>query len=362
MANILAIRFSALGDVVMTIPVLRSFAKHYPQHRVTLLSRKSVAPLFSCGLPDNVRFRGVDLGDYKGLQGLTRLYGELRREGYDAVADLHDVLRTMYLRFLFERQGFPVVSIDKGRHEKRQLVSQKNRQRHPLSTSVERYARVFAELGYPFEVDSAPLFPKDTVDIDEMVPTTGRKGTCRWIGVAPFAQHQGKVYPLRRMERIVRMLDDEPDTKVFLFGAGREERTWCEKLQGESRNVVSMVGRYDMAKELALMNHLDAMLTMDSANMHLASVAGTPVVAVWGATHPYAGFAGLQQRGSVNLQADLDCRPCSIFGNRKCVNKVQYECMDLLTPELLFKTVVQVARNESKERKARCDNRKEDKK
>jgi ADP-heptose:LPS heptosyltransferase len=347
MANILAIRFSALGDVVMTIPVLRSFARHYPQHQVTLLSRSNVAPLFECGLPANVHFRGVDLAGYKGLQGLTRLFVELRKEGYDAVADLHDVLRTMYLRFLFERQGFPVATIDKGRHEKRQLVSQKNRMRRPLATSVERYARTFAELGYPFEVSNEPLFPRGSVDISMLEPATGRKGSDRWIGVAPFAQHQGKIYPLGQMERVVRMLDAEPAVRIFLFGAGREERAWCESLQAGAGHVVSMVGRYDMQKELALMNHLDVMLTMDSANMHLASVAGAPVVAVWGATHPFAGFAGLQQPGSVNLQADIDCRPCSIFGNKKCIRKEQYECMRLLSAELLSKTVMRVVENGS---------------
>ena len=349
MASILAIRFSALGDVVMTIPVLCSFAKRYPQHDITLLSRSGVAPLFKSGLPENVHFRSVDLNEYKGLKGLTRLYNELRSEGYDAVADLHDVLRTIYLRLLFSRQGFPVAYIHKGRREKLRLVSQKKRYRRPLTPSVDRYALTLAELGYPFEVNSVSLFPKQGADIRDLTLTTGEKGSDCWIGVAPFAQHEGKIYPLDMMRRVVGMFDNETGVKIFLFGAGIKERTWCEKLQDDSRHVISMVGRYDIGKELTLMNRLDVMLTMDSANMHLASLAGTPVVAVWGATHPFAGFAGMQQGGSVNLQADLDCRPCSIFGNKKCVRKVKYECMHLLTPQLLFKTVMRVAQRKYEE-------------
>ena len=94
MAHLLAMRFSALGDVAMTVPVVRSFALAYPQHEVTLMSRPMAAPLFE-GLPANVHFRPVKVSDYKGVNGLVRLYHELESEGYDGVADLHDVLRTM---------------------------------------------------------------------------------------------------------------------------------------------------------------------------------------------------------------------------------------------------------------------------
>lgn len=344
MANILAIRFSALGDIVMTIPALCSFAKRYPQDHVTLLSRSYVAPLFSLSLPENIHFRGVNLDNYKGLAGLTHLYGELRSEGYDAVADLHDVLRTMFLRFMFSQQGLPVAVIDKGRSEKRHLVSGKDKEHRPLTSSVERYALTFAELGYPFTVERPQLFPQSGGDVTAFLPVTGVKGTDRWIGVAPFAQHEGKIYPLERMARVIDLLQAHSGVKIFLFGAGSRERGWCGALQDKySGKVVSMVGRSGLAQELALMSHLDVMLTMDSANMHLASLAGVPVVALWGATHPDMGFSGLQMPGSVNLQADMDCRPCSIFGNKKCSRPVAYECMLRLEPDLIAMTVMNVA-------------------
>lgn len=352
MANILAIRFSALGDIVMTIPALYSFAKRYPGHHVTLLSRSYVAPLFSLSLPENIHFRGVNLENYKGLAGLTRLYGELKSDGFDAVADLHDVLRTMFLRFMFSQQGLPVAVIDKGRAEKRHMVNGKNKEHRPLTSSVERYALTFAELGYPFTVEHPHLFPQSGGDITAFLTVTGEKGNDVWIGVAPFAQHEGKIYPLERMARVIDLLQTHRGVKIFLFGAGGKERGWCSILQDKyNGKVVSMVGRSGLAQELALMSHLDVMLTMDSANMHLASLSGVPVVALWGATHPDMGFAGLQMPGSVNLQSDMDCRPCSIFGNKKCSRPVAYECMLRLEPETIAKAVMHVADKETEQSK-----------
>ena len=143
MAKILAIRFSALGDVAMTVPVLYSFAKAYPQHQLVMLSRSALAPLFAYA-PSNVIFKGVDLKNgYKGFGGLLRLYSELRGEKFDAVVDLHDVLRTKVLRLFFLMDGVRVAHVDKGRREKHRLVSARNKVKSPLESSFSRYRDVF---------------------------------------------------------------------------------------------------------------------------------------------------------------------------------------------------------------------------
>ena len=93
-----------------------------------------------------------------------------------------------------------------------------------------------------------------------------------------------------------------------------------------------------MAEELALMSHLDVMLAMDSGNMHLASLVGTPVVSVWGATHPYAGFMGWGQSEKNAVQISLPCRPCSIFGNKPCI-RGDYACLRQITPNQIIEKV-----------------------
>ncbi len=335
MAHILAIRFSAMGDVAMTLPVLYAFARTYPQHTITLLSRKNMARM-PVNPPSNLHFKGVDLNEYKGVSGLWRLYRELKSEKYDAVADLHDVLRTKVLRTffrLFSGNGTKVRSINKGRAEKRALT-RKGAIHKQLPTSFERYTDVLARLGYTFSVNFRSVYEEIPADTSLFLPLTGEKGRQTWVGVAPFAAHRGKIYPIERMEQVVASLS-ESGAKVFLFGGGKEEEAVFDAWTMRYANVLSVAGRLRMNGELALMHHLDVMLCMDSGNMHLASLAGTPVVSVWGATHRFAGFMGWGQRVENVVETDLPCRPCSIFGDKPCARK-DYACLYSITPEQIL--------------------------
>jgi ADP-heptose:LPS heptosyltransferase len=85
-------------------------------------------------------------------------------------------------------------------------------------------------------------------------------------------------------------------------------------------------------REALLMSHLHVMLTMDSANMHLAALVNTPVLSIWGATHPFAGFLGWRQSLENVIQVDMACRPCSIYGSKPC-SKGDYPCLNRITPE-----------------------------
>jgi ADP-heptose:LPS heptosyltransferase len=86
------------------------------------------------------------------------------------------------------------------------------------------------------------------------------------------------------------------------------------------------------------MSHLDVMLSMDSANMHLASLTATPVVSVWGATHPYAGFMGWNQDPENVIQVSLECRPCSIYGQKPCM-RGDYACLNNIAPETIVERI-----------------------
>ena len=330
--KLLVIRFSALGDVAMTVPVVDSLARAYPQADITVLSRPFVQPLFA-RMPANVRFRGVDLSRYKGLGGLYRLFRELGR--YDAVADLHDVLRTQALRCFYRLAGTRTAHIDKGRRDRKALVRPRRKVRQQLPTSFQRYADVFRRLGLP--VDPAgfrSIYGDGKGDIRPLRDFTGDRDGQAWIGFAPFAAHRGKQLPGETSAALIRRLAGRPDTRLFLFG-GKADAPLLEQWAGNLPRVCVVAGRLKLEQELALMSHLDVMVSMDSANMHLASLAGTPVVSVWGATHPLAGFLGWRQRTEDCVQADgLDCRPCSVFGNKPCL-RGDYACLASLSPELV---------------------------
>ncbi len=343
MAHILIIRFSALGDVAMTVPVIHSLAVQYPQHKITVLSRAICRPLFQ-GLPENVHFVDADLtGRHKDIFGLTTLFRELKAMRFDYVADFHGVLRSHYLSWLFRLSGVKVAAIDKGRKGKRELVRRQNKVVENQKNSFRRYADVLEELGFPVLLNFASIYGEGKGDFAEIEPFTGPKENVRWLGIAPFARHQGKVYPLELQEEVVAHFAADPRVKVFLFGGGKEEQDVFIRWMQKYPTVVSMVGKLNLRIELSMISHLDAMLSMDSANMHLASLVNVPVVSVWGATHPYAGFMGWKQLPVNAVQAELPCRPCSVYGQKPCYRKdIPYECLYSIRPEQVITKVKSV--------------------
>ena len=338
MAHVLIIRFSAIGDVAMTLPVIDSLARQYPENQYTVVSQTFLSPLFAY-CPDNVRFAGVDLyNDYIGLFGMYRLYRELLQLNFDAVADLHDVLRTKLLRIFFRCSGLKVRYIDKGRKEKRQLTRKKNKIFRQLKPTTERYADVFSALGQPLAaLDFRSVFGSSRGDFSRIKQLTGEK-TDHWIGVAPFAKHEGKIFPLERMEEVVAHFAGRDDVTVFLFGGGAGEKTVLEAWSAKYPQTISVAGKIDLTAELILMSHLDVMLSMDSANMHLASLTAMPVVSVWGATHPFSGFYGYNQLQDTAVQVDMYCRPCSVYGNKPCYRK-NTGCIAKITPQTVIEAI-----------------------
>ncbi|MDR1666859.1 MAG: glycosyltransferase family 9 protein [Bacteroidales bacterium] len=318
MSNILILRFSAIGDVAMTVPVVDSLARQHPDNQYTVVSQPFLRSLFA-GCPDNVLFYGIETkGRHKGIAGIFRLYEELRKKRFDAVADLHDVLRTKLLRFLLGCNGSKVKHIDKGRREKRMLIAGKCR--YPLKSSTERYADVFCSLNMPVTLVFRSVFGNKKGDISGIEVVAGCT-TGKWIGIAPFAKHQGKIYPLERTEEIVRHFSARNDITLLLFGGGETEKRLLEEWSIRYPHTISVAGKCRLSEELAIISRLEIMLSMDSANMHLASLTATPTVSIWGATHPYAGFYGYRQSPDLAVQTNLPCRPCSIYGNKPCRRK-----------------------------------------
>lgn len=339
--HLLVIRFSALGDVAMTVPVVYALAQQYPDVRITVLSRNFARPLFDDLLP-NINFMEADLKrEYHGITGLNSLYRRLLAKQFTAIADLHSVLRSSYLRIRFNLDHYKVAHIDKHRKDRRRITSSSNKQLIQLPTSFQNYADVFARLGYPVNVQFRSIFSEDGGDMNLLPeslprPTVGQP--C--IGIAPFAAHEGKIYPVRLMEQVVeQVLATHPDTRIYLFGKGqREDETFPKWCAAHPQCVYVSQHLNNLRDELILMSHLQVMVSMDSANMHLASLVATPVVSVWGATHPFTGFMGWNQNPENAIQIPLECRPCSIYGQKPCL-RGDYACMRNIAPEQIVNRV-----------------------
>jgi ADP-heptose:LPS heptosyltransferase len=339
--KILVIRLSAMGDVAMTVPVLHSFINKYPEVKLSVLSQKSFGSFFSSA---KIHFIGIELKYYKGLKGLYELFKVLKKERFDLVIDLHDVLRSNILRLFFRYIGrTKVFVVDKGRRDKRALTRRKNKILRPLKSTIARYADVFKAAGFEVIPELENIYDPDTDIPDKVAAILPDDKDTLCIGIAPFAAHQGKIYPLEKMTEILDYLSMK-GFKLFLFGGGNSERLQLQEWESKFPHCISVAGRFTLKEELLLIGKLDLMLSMDSANMHLASLVGTEVVSVWGATHPYAGFTGWQQSSENIVQIDKPCRPCSVYGNKKCyLADSQYACMREISPSAIIEKIMSVA-------------------
>lgn len=331
----LVMRLSTMGDVAMVAPVIAALRRTRPDIRITILTQPLFRPFFNS--MDDVGFLDFDPRKHKGFFGLNRLAEEIDELGVDAVADLNDVAKTRILRTLLWIRGHKVAITDQGRDEKKQLTRRTRKKLVPLVPMVERYRRTIARLGFRFTL---PCEGKP-VRTDRPLPAAvvARAGEKRgvWVGVAPFARHKGKIYPIPLMDRLIGMLASKYD-EVFIFGGGEHEKSFAEGMERRYDRVVSLIGNMSLSEEMDVIANLDAMVTMDSSSMHMASLAGTPAVSVWGATHPYAGFYGFCQDPANAVQLDIACRPCSLCGNKECIFG-HYNCLNNITPESIAEAV-----------------------
>ena len=284
----------------MTVPVFREFLKQNPEVEIVMVSRNNFESLFA-DIP-NVIFHGIDLDDYKGFLGIRRLGKELLTLYQpDYVADLHDVIRSKILDKIYIRKGLKVFKINKGKEEKEYLTDVWNLNKIQLKKTVERYADVFRDMGFKVEL-SHQLRPK----------SSQKSG----IGFAPFAHHKGKMLPLEKSFELVKILAEK--NTVYFFGGGKKETETLERWEKQIPNTKSLAGKLNLSEELNRISQLEVMISMDSANMHLASIVGTRCVSIWGSTHTY--------------------RPCSVFGDKECF-RGDWACLEELNVQKIIEKI-----------------------
>ena len=335
--SVLVMRLSALGDVAMTIPVLYPVCRANPGIRFVMLTKGWPASMFH-DRPDNLMVVGIDVNkEYKGLLGLISLASSLRRQyDIDAVADLHSVMRTWVIGAWLKLCGIPVVRLDKQRGRRKALVSHKSSE--PVTPTIDRYRQVFQQLGIEAPDNFTRLFDGKPLPVSPIV--LEKEPGQRWIAISPFSAHEGKVYPLKLMEEVIAQLSKRDNYWVFLMGGGKTEKIALRGIARKNERVISMAEiKHGFTDEYALLSKCDVMLTMDSANMHLASLVGLKSITIWGATAPACGFLGYGQDASIDIQLDLECRPCSIYGEREC-RFGDYRCLTGIKPDLVVERVI----------------------
>lgn len=321
----------------MTVPVILALIKQYPDIKVTVVSRVFFKPIFY-DIP-NVDFFTVHVHHkHKGLLGLFSLYKELKAIGVTDIADLHNVLRSKIIRTLFLLSGKKTAFTDKGRAEKKTLTENKTKQIQPLKTMFERHAETFQRLGYAINLKKTSFLPKEDIP-DKIIELIGEKQE-QWIGIAPFAHYSTKTYPLDLMQHLIEKLSQKTNTKILLLGGGKYEKEKLNILAEGLSNVYNLAGIISFEKELHLISNLDVMVSMDSGNAHLAAMYGVKTITLWGATHPFAGFAPFNQPVENCLVSDREkypFLPTSIYGNKNV--KGYEDAMRTISPESIVSLI-----------------------
>ena len=310
-------RLSAMGDVAMTVPVLRAFVKQFPEVQITVISRPFFKPFFE-GIPNLSFFAFDEKERHKGFLGLLRLFQDLKGLNIDAFADLHNVLRSKVVRTLFALSGKKIASVDKGRAEKKALTQAENKTFKPLPSMFERHAEVFEQLGFTVDLSQSE-FPEKAILSPEILALIGTNHQ-KLIGIAPFAQYDSKVYPLDLMQGVIDQLALDKTQTILLFGGGKKEIEILNAILKGKKNVINVAGKIKFQQELQLISNLDVMLSMDSGNAHIAAMLGVKVITLWGATHPFAGFSPFNQPLENALVSDRNLfpkLPTSVYGNKK---------------------------------------------
>jgi ADP-heptose:LPS heptosyltransferase len=345
MKKILVIRLSAMGDVMLLVPVLRSLVAANTQVEVTVLTRPKFASFFT-GIERVSTFSADVDKEYAGVFGIRKLVADIQKKhSYDLVIDVHDHIRTILIRSLFKLSGKRIITFNKGRKEKKAFVRRENKITNPLPHTVDRYKAAFQKAGFNFPLIKGPyLIPSIEAEnlLHDWLTKHGLSKNETWIGLAPFSMHTSKIWPIANYPQLIASLIKKFPVKFFLFGGGAKEISYFEEVKQLFPNHCVMVaGQLKMPQEIALMKHLDLMLCTDSSNMHLAVLSGTPLLSIWGGTHPNVGFGPFGKDEECILQIsrqELPCRPCSVYGKETC-HRGDFACMTNITVDTVINRI-----------------------
>ena len=307
--HILIIRLSSFGDVAMTVPAISVLRKKYPNIKITILTTEFFSVLYN-QIP-NINFIFFK-EKHKSIKGLYSLLIDIKNLNVNHIVDLHNVIKTKLLRF-FILTNLKITNshfiLDKGRSEKKNLI--KGSALFRLKSMQQRYAEVFSGLNIKIDLDSFRFYKK----IDIGSKNYGFSLKKKLIGIAPFAKHASKEYSISKILKIIDELNDS--FEILIFGGPGEEKK-IEKICKNKKNTFNISSKYSLQEEMSIISNLDIMISMDSANGHIASLFGINVITIWGSTHPFTGYSPFMQPDFHSIIPDRNLFPnvpVSIYGS-----------------------------------------------
>jgi heptosyltransferase-2 len=326
--KILIIRLSSIGDIVLATPLVRVLRTSFPSSHIDFVVRKEYAELvrYNKNLDTIVEFDAKT-----GFPGLRRLKNQLRSEQYDLVLDIHNSLRSRYLRILIGVKN--IVVVNKRIFARTMLVKFKKNYYREIISIADRYIETVNKFGVQNDNAGLELHVPDELKLNiyKRMSALEIDHNKKIIGFCPSAKHATKCWPQERFTEIGIRLANEYDTKIILFG-GPADKERCGAIADAINERIGKGRAVDLSGELSLletapaMEFCDVIVTNDSGLMHVASAMKKKVVAIFGSTVREFGFFPVGTESVIVERAGLYCRPCSHIGRSTCPEG-HFRCM-----------------------------------
>jgi heptosyltransferase-2 len=331
MKKILIIRFSSLGDIVLTSPLISSLKKLFPEYQIDFLVREQYSELVRFN-PNITKIITFDVEE--GLSGLWKLRKKIFSEKYDIILDIHNNIRSKFIRYGY---GIPIFSksrilkINKNQFIRFLLVHFKinlyPKPSHKIRKVWQKYVLTAQPLGINYAGNKIALF--FTLVEESFAENYLKKHKIKekFIVVAPGAKHLTKRWPPDFFAKLIKKLNLEFDLRFLLVGGSEDEKIEKEIMNDiDSDKVVSIIGKTSILQTAALIKRASCFIGNDSGLVHVASAFGVPTIAIFGSTVEAFGFFPENPNAVVVENKGLICRPCTHIGKKKCP-KNHFKCL-----------------------------------
>ena len=332
--KILVIRFSSLGDLILLTPLLGTLRSWAPKAAVHLLTKERYASLFTA----DDRVDEVKMLRSGTLRELLELRSTLRAEKYDLIIDAHNVIRSNLL-YATIHSGVKV-QLEKEQLKKFMLTRMRLNLYDRVTHQSERYLDLLRPFSAPTGLSYPSLALPDEVieSARDMIQGHGLQGK-PLVALAPGARWETKRWPVEHFADVAEYLSRE-GYGILLVGGQEDEKLCSELSRLCTEQPLDASGKLDLLGSAALLAECHALVTNDSAPLHMAEAVGTPVVAIFGPTVRELGYHP-QLPSSAMLGLELRCRPCSRNGARPCHLHTK-ECLVDLAPEHVIEAAVSI--------------------
>jgi len=329
--KILVIRLSSIGDILLSTPFIRQLRKKFKNSQIDFVVKDKFKDL----LKNNPHIDNLHILRLDTANALKNLKGKLQKISYDVIFDLHNNLRSNYLRHIGPKR---VLSINKNKFKQTMLVYLKKNYYNTIIPIPRRYLNVAKSYDVIDDNKGLELYweEESVIAAENKIKEAGLKETSPYLCLAPGAGFFTKRWPIDNFLGLIQLVNKELNIPIVILGGDGDRETG--KYLEQQNSVYNFTGKLPLLETASILEKGLALVSNDTGLMHMATAVKTPVLAIFGSTVREFGFFPFRSQSFVLENRDLSCRPCTHIGRNKCP-KSHFKCMIDISTEQVFETL-----------------------